>query len=57
MFFIYKKNNSLRLCIDYKKLNIFMIKNKYLFSLIDEMLKCFISTVYVIKLDFKNIYY
>ena len=30
ILFILKKNKKLRLCVDYKKLNIIMIKNKYL---------------------------
>ena len=28
MFFIFKKNNSFRFCINYKELNAFIIKNK-----------------------------
>ena len=38
-------------------MNTFIIKNKCSFSLIDEILNCFISVVYFIKLDFKNTYY
>ena len=57
MFFIFKKNNSFCLCINYKKLNILIIKNKYLFSLINETLNRLMNVVYFIKLDFKNAYH
>ena len=57
MLFVFKKNNNLRLCIDYKELNALIIKKKYLFSLIDETLNRFMSATYFIKLDFKNAYH
>ena len=28
IFFVFKKNNNFRFCINYKKLNVFIIKNK-----------------------------
>ena len=57
MLFVFKKNHSLRLCVDYKELNALIIKNKCSFLLIDEMLDRFMSAAYFIKLDFKNAYY
>ena len=57
MFFIFKKNDSLRFCVDYKELNALIIKNKCSFSLIDETLNRFVSAAYFIKLDFKNAYH
>ena len=57
MLFVFKKNNNFRFCIDYKKLNALIIKNKYLFLLIFKTLNRFLSAVYFIKLDFKNAYY
>ena len=57
MFFVFKKNNNLRFCVDYKKLNALIIKNKYLFSLIDKTLNRLISVTYFIKFDFKNVYH
>ena len=57
MFLISKKNDSLRFCIDYRKLNVLIIKNKCSLSLIDETLNCFINVTYFIKLDFKNAYH
>ena len=57
MFFVFKKNDSLRFCIDYKELDTLIIKNKCLFSLIDETLNRFVNVAYFIKLDFKNAYH
>ena len=57
MFFIFKKNDNLRFCIDYKKLNALIIKNKCLLSLIDKTLNRLMNAAYFIKFDFKNIYH
>ena len=57
MFFVFKKNNSLRFCVNYKRLNVLIIKNKCSFFLIDETLNRLMSVVYFIKLDFKNAYH
>ena len=57
ILFVFKKNDNLRFCVDYKELNALIIKNKCLFSLIDETLNRLMSTAYFIKLDFKNAYY
>ena len=57
IFFVFKKDNNFRFCVDYKELNTLIIKNKCSFLLIDETLNRFASVVYFIKLDFKNAYY
>ena len=57
MLFVFKKNDSLRLCVDYKELNALIIKNKCSLLLIDEMLNRFMSAAYFIILDFKNAYH
>ena len=57
MFFVFKKNDSFRLCIDYKEFNVLIIKNKCSFSLIDETLNRLVNAAYFIKLDFKNAYH
>ena len=57
MLFVFKKNDNFRFYIDYKERNILIIKNKCLFSLIDETLNRFMSVAYFIKLDFKNAYH
>jgi len=54
---MFKKNNKLRLCVNYRDLNAITIKNRHLLSLIIKTLnrlnefKCFI------KLNLKNVYY
>ena len=57
MFFVFKKNDSLRLCVDYKKLNALIIKNKCSLSLIDKTLNRLMSAAYFIKRDLKNAYH
>ena len=57
MFFIFKKNNNFWFCVDYKRLNVLIIKNKCLFLLINETLNRLVSAAYFIKLDFKNAYH
>ena len=57
MFFFFKKNNSFRLCVDYRELNALIIKNRCSFSLIDETLNRLINAAYFIKLDFKDAYH
>ena len=57
IFFIFKKNDNFRLCVNYKKLNVFIIKNRCSFSLIDETLNRLMNVVYFIKLNFKNAYH
>ena len=57
MFFIFKKNDSFRFCVDSKELNALIIKNKCSLSLIDETLNRFMNAAYFIKLDFKNAYH
>ena len=57
MFFVFKKNDNLRFCVNYKKLNALIIKNKCSFLLIDETLNRLMNVVYFIKLDLKNAYH
>ena len=57
MFFVFKKNDNFQFYVDYKRLNALIIKNKCLFSLIDETLNRLVSAAYFIKLDLKNAYY
>ena len=57
MFFVFKKNDNFRFYVNYKELNVFIIKNKCSFFLIDETLNCLMSAVYFIKFDFKNAYH
>ena len=57
IFFIFKKNNNFRFCVNYKRLNVFIIKNKCSLLLIDEILNHLMNIVYFIKLDLKNAYH
>ena len=57
MLFVFKKNDNFQLYVDYKELNVLIIKNKCSFSLIDETLNRLVSAAYFIKLDFKNAYH
>ena len=52
-----KKNNELRLYIDYRGLNAIIIKNRYFFSLISETLNRLCESKIFIKLNLKNVYY
>ena len=57
MLFVKKINNSLRLCIDYKKLNKMIIKNNYSLSLLLKTLKRFAYAKHFIKINIRNAYY
>ena len=57
MLFIKKINDSLRLCVNYKKFNKIIIKNNYLLSLLSKILKRFAYAKYFIKIDIRNAYY
>ena len=48
---------KLRLCIDYKDLNVIIVKNQYLLLLITKTLNCFNKFKRFTKFNFKNIYY
>ena len=57
MLFIFKKNDNLRLCVNYRNLNVVIIKNKCFFSLIEKTLNRLMNIVYFTKFDFKNVYH
>ena len=52
-----KKNNELRLYVDYHDLNAIIIKNRYSFSLIFETLNRLCELKIFIKLNLKNVYH
>ena len=52
-----KKNNKLRLYVDYRDLNAIIIKNRYSFSLISETLNRLCESKIFTKLNLKNAYY
>ena len=57
ILFIFKKDEKLCLCVDYKSLNAVIIKNRHLLSLITKTLNHFNEFKRFIKFDFKNVYY
>ena len=52
-----KKNDNLRLCVDYKNLNVIIIKNKYSLPLIEENLNRLNRAKRFTSLDLTTIYY
>jgi len=57
MLFILKFNDKLRLYVNYKNLNIIIIKNRYLLLLITKTLDYLCEAKRFIVLNLKNIYY
>ena len=55
--FIPKLDRNLRLCVNYRRLNSTMIKNRYPLLLIDEILDRLSDAPDFIKIDEKNAYY
>jgi hypothetical protein len=56
ILFIKKKNDELRLCVDYKDLNVVIIKNKYLLSLIQKLFDILQKTVRFIKINIRDVF-
>jgi len=54
MLFTFKKNETLRSCVDYQKLNVVIFKNKCFLLLINEFLNYPEDIMFFIKLDIKN---
>ena len=54
--FVFKKNEKLHLCVDYRKLNEIIIKNRYLLSNINELQNKLTKTKYFTKLNLKEVY-
>jgi hypothetical protein len=57
MMFMKKTDESLQFCVDYRKLNQLIKKNKYSLSLIDETLAHLKKTIYFIKLDIRQAFH
>ena len=56
ILFVFKKDETLRLCVDYRKLNEITIKNRYSLSNINELQNKLSRTIYFTKLNFKEVY-
>ena len=54
--FVKKKNENLRVCVDYRSLNFITVKNSYLISLIKQLLNRLIEAVIFTKLNIRSAY-
>ena len=57
MLFIFKKNDTLRLCVDYQKLNRIIKKNRHSLSFIFQILNVMIENKYFTKINLRNVYH
>jgi hypothetical protein len=57
VMFMKKTNESLKFCVDYRKLNQLIKKNRYSLSLIDETFVHLKKTKYFIKLDIRQTFH
>ena len=57
VLFIFKKNDNLKLCVNYRDLNAITIKNRHSLFFIDKTLNRLINVVYFIKLNLKDVYH
>ncbi len=57
VLFTSKPDYTLRFCVYYRGSDAIMIKNWYVFLLIDRTFDCFSSARVFIKIDVKNVYY
>ena len=55
--FVKKKDDSLRMCIDYRSLNEVTIKNKYPLPRIDDLFDQWKDAKYFSKIDLRSSYY
>jgi hypothetical protein len=56
ILFVKKSKDDLRLCVDYKKLNVITIKNRYSISLVNQLLNRFSEVKKFTKLDIQTAY-
>ena len=57
ILFVFKKDEKLRLYINYKDLNAIIIKNRHFLSFITKMLNLLCEVKRFIKLNLKNVYH
>jgi len=57
ILFVFKKDDGLRLCINYQGLNVITIKNHYPLPLITKIMDQVTRINHLNKIDLKNIYY
>ena len=57
MLFVKKKDESLRLCIDYQELNWVTVKNKYPLMFIDDLFDQLVAATVFSKIDLRSRYH
>jgi hypothetical protein len=57
ILFVPKKDDNLRLYIDYRRFNLVMVKNRYLLSFISEILDRIVRVQFFTKIDIKDAYH
>lgn len=57
VLFVKKKDNTLRMCIDYRQINQITIKNKYLLLRIDELFDQLQGAAYFSKIVLRSVYH
>ena len=57
MLFVKKKDDTLRLCIDYRQLNKLTVKNKYLLPKIDDLFDQLKGASIFLKIDLRSWYH
>jgi hypothetical protein len=57
ILFVFKANDKLRLCVDYRRFNEITVKNRYILPLIYEMQDRIQEAKIFIKLDLRNGYH
>jgi hypothetical protein len=57
ILFALKKNKGLRLCVNYRGLNLITVKNRYPLPLITEIIDRVLGAQYFSKVDLKDAYY
>ena len=56
IMFVKKKNDDLRLCVNYRNLNVITVKNRYFISLIEHLLNRLIKATIFTKLNIRFAY-
>lgn len=57
VLFVSKSDGKLQLCVDYCRLNVITMKNRYSLLLINKLMNCFNEAMIFMKIDIKNVYY
>ena len=57
ILFVSKKDEELKLCVDYRDLNKIIVKNRHLLSLITKTLNRLCEAKWFFKIDLKNVYH